>query len=226
MYLDDLDIGESLTIHVENNGLKMDFPVTIMENEFDIFVKGHHCFTNASMYYVKVVAPNLSISHFSVFWYNSEEDQTYEFLPVRITLINEPGVLAYCIQCDSEGFTVNRRAFYRVPLYAEGSIILGEAKKKKFQCTLHDLSMSGVAVNIRDFPSNLDVRGAHFTCRFHDPVLHSEVVLVGICVRKQEIGETITRLGCRIVGADADLSKYINNKQTEYLKAHGNHPIV
>lgn len=146
-----------------------------------------------------------------------EGGRAWQFSNVKIRNIKTPdGTLYHEITCKSEGRQINRRGAVRVWLGEPGTASVGLGSKP-FDVTVKDISVSGVA-----FFCSKDVEiqeGSLVHVQFKDEEANTRFDMNAIIVRSEEMERSRMLYGCKLNQESTAISKYVNDKQREKLKA-------
>ncbi len=152
-----------------------------------------------------------------VFAVNKADMRVYQFNNVKIRNIKMPDDKIYHeIRCMTPGKIVNRRAACRVWLGFDG-IAQIELNKRTYDVVIKDISVTGIS-----FVCGGDVKVepdmvVHLT--FEDESSKVRFSIGAIVVRSEEADHQKIVYGCRLNQESSAISKYVNEKQREKLRA-------
>ena len=146
-----------------------------------------------------------------------EGGRAWQFTNVKIRNIKtQDGSLYHEISCKTEGKLINRRGACRVWLGEPGTAMVGLGGKP-FDVTVKDISVSGIAFicsKDQDIPE-----GSIVHIQFHDADANTRFDMKAIIVRSEEMEKSRMLYGCKLNQESAAISRYVNDKQREKLKA-------
>lgn len=148
---------------------------------------------------------------------NSEDQKVYEWNNVQIVNVKkEDGSMYHQIMCKTPGKQVNRRGACRVWVGIDGLAQIG-LSRNTHEVMIKDISISGIS-----FICSKEVKadnGSVVHLTFLDKEVNAKFSIGAIIVRSEEIDEYSVMYGCRLNSESNAISKYINDKQREKLRA-------
>lgn len=154
-----------------------------------------------------------------VYIINSSDGRVYQFNNISIHSFKDVDGNVYQEVSfkNPEGKVTNRRGAIRVWLGMDGKVKLGNAREEH-SVTIKDISATGIAF-ICDEGTEVEM-GMPITVTFHDEKTGRPFILNANVVRYTDI-EDHRRIvyGCRFKNESDMVSKYVNEKQREKLKA-------
>lgn len=152
-----------------------------------------------------------------VFAVNQSDLRVYQFNNVKIRNIKTAEDKTYHeITCLTPGKIVNRRAACRVWLGFDAVAQIG-LNKKTYNVIVKDISVTGISfICTEDVKVEPDMV-VHLT--FEDEVSKIRFSIGAIVVRSEEADHRKTIYGCRMNQESSAISKYVNEKQREKLRA-------
>ncbi len=148
---------------------------------------------------------------------NLADMKAYQFNNVTIRNIKTPdGNLYHEITAKMPGIIVNRRNACRVWLGFEGIAQIG-LNKKTYDVIIKDLSVSGIAFICKEEISVSPGTVVHLS--FADDVTKTKFSLGAIIVRSEDMDNYRIMYGCKLNQESSAISKYVNDKQREKLRA-------
>ena len=146
-----------------------------------------------------------------------ESERAYQFTNVRIrTIKNDKGEIYHEIVAPTEAKQINRRGACRVWLGDDGVGSCGH-DGKLFYVTIKDISVSGIS-----FYCTKDIiipDGSIVCLEFDDDSTGMHFSLAAIIVRSVEMDDTKIMYGCKLNQESNVISKFVNDKQREKLRA-------
>lgn len=148
---------------------------------------------------------------------NQSDQKVYEFNNVAIQNIKTPEEqLFHKIICRFPGKTVNRRNGCRVWLGIDGVAQIG-TNKTPYDVMVKDISVNGISFVC---PGNIQVEmGTIVHLAFFDDSTQTNFSLGAIVVRSEEMDQYKIVYGCKLNQESNAISKYVNEKQREKLRA-------
>ncbi|MBQ0028281.1 MAG: PilZ domain-containing protein [Lachnospiraceae bacterium] len=148
---------------------------------------------------------------------DSEEGRAFQFSNVKIRNIKtQDGKLYHEVSCKTEGKAINRRGACRVWI-GESGVASAGLGTPPFDVTVKDISISGIAF-ICDKDQDIPV-GNVVHINFKDDSANTRFDVSAIIVRSEEMERSRIMYGCKLNQESAAISKYVNEKQREKLKA-------
>lgn len=152
-----------------------------------------------------------------VFAVNQDDLRVYQFNNVKIRNIKMPDEKMYHeITCALPGKIVNRRAACRVWLGFDGIAQIG-LNKRTYDVIIKDISVTGISFicggDVKVEPDMV----VHLT--FEDESSKVRFSIGAIVVRSEEADSRKIVYGCRLNQESSAISKYVNEKQREKLRA-------
>ena len=148
---------------------------------------------------------------------DQENGRAWQFSNIKIRNIKtQDGNLFHEISCKTEGKAINRRGACRVWIGESGVASTGLGKPA-FDVTIKDISISGIA-----FICGKDQEiseGSVVHLNFRDDVANTRFDLSAIVVRSEEMERSRVVYGCKLNQESSAVSRYVNEKQREKLKA-------
>ena len=152
-----------------------------------------------------------------IFAVNQADSKVYQFNHVQIRNVKtSEGNLFHEITCKSEGRPVNRRNACRVWLGLDGEMQVGLGKKS-YNVLIKDISVNGIAFVCRsDVAVDL---GSVVRLTFFDDTTKTKFNIGSIVVRSEQLEQYKVMYGCKLNQESTAISKYVNDKQREKLRA-------
>lgn len=148
---------------------------------------------------------------------NPKEGKAYRFSNIKIRNVKtSEGELFHEVTCPTEAKLVNRRGACRVWLGEAGTVSVGLAGKP-INVVVKDISVSGIAF-ICDKDADVhndDIVRVSFT----DSTANTKFTLGAVIVRSEELARSQKLYGCKLKQESNTITKFVNEKQREKLKA-------
>ena len=148
---------------------------------------------------------------------NLADQKVYEWINVDIVNVKTPeGNIYHRIVSKQPGKQVNRRNGCRVWVGLDGTAQIGTNK------AVHDVIIKDISVNGISFVCGKDVEaelGTIVHLVFYDDATRSSFRLGAIIVRSEDVDRHKVMYGCRLNQESSAISKYVNEKQREKLRA-------
>lgn len=155
----------------------------------------------------------------AIYIINFHDSRVYQFNNISIRSFRNPDGSLYQVVTfkTPEGKVANRRGAVRVWLGTEGKVVLGN-KKEEHPVVIKDISATGISF-VCDEDTEVEM-GMPITLSFFDEKMCRPFTLNANVVRYADL-EDHTRIvyGCRFSSESDAISRYVNEKQREKLKA-------
>ncbi|MBQ7954683.1 MAG: PilZ domain-containing protein [Lachnospiraceae bacterium] len=211
MRIEELVMGQKLTLQIVINSEQLEFPLTIME----VVPKKHGIYTNAIMKDEKVLSFKASgiLTHLIVAF---DDAKPHIFYNVTVqTLKSDSGNFCYFISTLGPSKEFNRRGAFRCFLGLYSSVQIG-VNNTALDTTIKDVSVTGFSfilpATAREFKPGaiahvvltdyIQERNENYT--FH---------LTGIIVRNYKLENGSTVYGCKLNAKVIGLDRYITIKE-------------
>ena len=147
----------------------------------------------------------------------SDEGKAWQFSNIKVRNVKKhDGGLFHEITCKTEGKPINRRGAVRVWIGEPGMASVG-ISRDVFDVIVKDISVNGIAF-ICD--NNIEISaGSVVNVTFKDPTSNTRFEISSIVVRSEEMEKNRTLYGCKLNQENTAISRYVNEKQREKLKA-------
>ena len=148
---------------------------------------------------------------------DADGGRAFQFSNIKIRNIKtKDDNLFHEVSCKTEGKAINRRGACRVWIGESGVASTGLGTTP-FDVTVKDISISGIAF-ICDKDKDIPV-GNVVHINFRDEAAKTRFDFSAIIVRSEEMERSRVMYGCKLNQESAAISKYVNEKQREKLKA-------
>lgn len=154
----------------------------------------------------------------SMYVVSPADNRVYVYTGVTIKSYRvSDGTVYQVVECRSEeGRVTNRRGAHRVWIGVTGSLMMGESKHE-YRVTIKDISATGIAFVCDE---NIEVNmGMPITLSFTDEENRKNFRLMATVVRSDNSEYKRVIYGCKFKEESNILSKYVNEKQRQNLKA-------
>lgn len=146
-----------------------------------------------------------------------EGGRAWQFANIKMRNIKtREDKLFHEVSCKTEGKAINRRGACRVWI-GESGVASAGLGTPAFDVTVKDISISGIAF-ICDKDQDIPV-GNVVHINFRDEAANTRFDVSAIIVRSEELERSRVMYGCKLNQESAAISKYVNEKQREKLKA-------
>ena len=141
---------------------------------------------------------------------------TYIWTDIKVEYHSSPFDY-YRITSERESTVLeNRRAAVRVPVNIEASCRIGNGKGMS-PCTVHDLSIYGVGVNLDLRFAGKNIVNQMIYVTFCDQELEQTYEIYGICTHTTPLKKGLIRCGCKIIEVKPSINEYVSTRQTAEL---------
>ena len=148
---------------------------------------------------------------------DQESGRAWQFSNIRVRNIKTAdGNLFHEVTCKTEGKAINRRGACRVWIGESGVASTGLGQPA-FDVTVKDISISGIAF-ICSKDQELS-EGTVVHINFRDEQTKTRFDVSAIVVRSEEMERSRIIYGCKLNQESSAISKFVNEKQREKLKA-------
>lgn len=148
---------------------------------------------------------------------DSEGGRAWQFSNIKMRNIKtRDDNLYHEVSCKTEGKAINRRGACRVWI-GESGVASAGLGTPPFDVTVKDISISGIAF-ICDRDHDIPV-GNIIHINFRDEETNTRFDVSAIIVRSEEMEKSRVMYGCKLNQESTAISKYVNDKQREKLKA-------
>lgn len=148
---------------------------------------------------------------------DQEGGRAWQFTNIKVRNIKtKDDKLYHEISCKTEAKAINRRGACRVWI-GESGVASAGLGSPAFDVTVKDISISGIAF-ICDKDQDIPV-GNVVHINFRDEDANTRFDVSAIIVRSEEMERSRIMYGCKLNQESAAISKYVNEKQREKLKA-------
>lgn len=136
----------------------------------------------------------------------------YVWKGIAVNCVYDEGKTVYKLTATAEGYEMNRREAFRLFVGVSGVCQIG-ANRKALDVIVKDVSMTGFS-----FVSNENIdKVINMPVRLVFGDMKYNFSLMGLVVRKVVLEETKILYGCKISVENANLEKYINEKQRQLM---------
>lgn len=211
MYIEELEIGKSLTIQAVIGSDQLEFPITILET----LPKKHGIITSAIIKDEKVLSFKAAgiLTHLIV---SFDENKPHVFYNVDIQILkSDDGGYCYFISTPAVSKEFNRRSAFRCYVGLRASVQVG-SHTTTINTTIKDISSTGfsfiVSPETKEFKTGSI---AHIVLTDYLKETHEnfKFPLSGIIVRSYKMENGNTVYGCRLNAKVIGLDRYILVKQ-------------
>ena len=122
----------------------------------------------------------------------------------------------YHIKSDQESTLENRRRALRVPINFKSSCTMSDLEGK-YPCTVCDVSVTGVGINIDISLAEKNPLHRLVYTRFRDEIMEKDFFITARVLHSTPLDSRISRCGCEIINVSPSINEYINLKQMHKL---------
>ena len=122
----------------------------------------------------------------------------------------------YHIKCETESTLENRRRALRVPINFKSSCTMSDLEGK-YPCTVCDVSVTGVGINIDIALAEKNPIHRLVYTRFTDEILGKDFFITARVLHSTPLDRKTSRCGCEIINVSPSINEYINLKQMHKL---------
>ena len=154
----------------------------------------------------------------SMYVVSEEDSRVYVYMGVTIKSYRvSDGTVYQVVECRfEEGRVTNRRGAHRVWIGVIGSVMMGDSKHEH-RVTIKDISATGIAF-VCDDKTEVTM-GMPLTLSFTDEENNKSFRLMATVVRSEDSEYQRIVYGCKFKEESNIISKYVNDKQRQNLKA-------
>ena len=211
MYLNEIENESVIQISVGIGMQVLEFSTKVME------IKEQSIYAEPIMRDDKIVGFSTKGLIINICVVNKSDMKAYQFNNVAIKNIKTPdGNLFHEIFAKMPGKIVNRRNACRVWLGIDGIAQIG-LNKKTYEVIIKDISVSGIAFICREDVVASPGMVVHLS--FTDENTKTKFNIGAIIVRSEEMENYRIMYGCKLNQESNAISKYVNEKQREKLRA-------
>ena len=122
----------------------------------------------------------------------------------------------YHIKCNDESRLENRRRALRVPINFRSTCTMSNLDGK-YPCTVCDVSVTGVGINIDIALAEKNPVHRLVYTRFRDEIMGKDFYITARVLHSTQLDRKTSRCGCEIVTVSPSINEYINLKQMHKL---------
>ena len=212
MLISDMKAGMAVQIVAARGVRTMEFSSNVIETEQNT-VKIDPIYQDDKL--IGFDNPGIVLSMYVV---SPEDNRVYVYMGVTIKSYRiTDGTVYQVVECRSnEGRVTNRRGAHRVWLGMTGSLMIGDSKHEH-RVTIKDISATGIAFVCNDITEV--TMGLPVTLSFTDEENRKSFRLMATVVRSDNSEYRRVIYGCKFKEESNIISKYVNEKQRQNLKA-------
>ena len=213
MLTTDIRPGQSVQIVAARGVRTMEFSTNVMEADGKT-VKVEPIYQDDKL----VGFDNSTNVVLSMYVVSQEDNRVYVFTGVTIKSYKvSDGSVYQVVECrNEEGRVTNRRGAHGVWIGVTGSVMMGDSKHEH-RVTIKDISATGIAF-VCDDKTEVTM-GMPLTLSFTDEDNRKSFRLMATVVRSEDSGYQRIIYGCKFKEESNIISKYVNEKQRQNLKA-------
>jgi len=148
---------------------------------------------------------------------DADEGRAWQFSNIKVRNVKKhDGALFHEVSCKTEGKAINRRGAVRVWIGETGSASVGFSRES-FDIIVKDVSVNGIAFICSNDIEVHEGNVANIT--FKDPSSNTRFEVSAIVVRSEEMEKGRMLYGCKLNQENTAISRYVNEKQREKLRA-------
>ena len=122
----------------------------------------------------------------------------------------------YHIKCDAESTMENRRRALRVPINSKSICTMSDLEGK-YPCTVCDVSVTGVGINIDIALAEKHTIHRLVYTQFKDEAINTVFYITARVLHSTPLDSKTSRCGCEIINVSPSINEYINLKQMHKL---------
>lgn len=211
MFLHEIDVESKVTILVRIGSQTLPFD-TKVEDVLDDGILTEPIYRNDKLVGFKTKGLIITLQIFNI-----SDEKVYEFTNVEILNVKtKDDKIHHKMVCKNPGKQINRRTAVRVWLGIDGVAQIG-IHRVAYEVIVKDISVSGISFILHKDLKLKQGTIVHIT--FNDTDARVKFSLGAIIVRQAPLEDGRMLYGCRLNQESPSISKYVNDKQREKLKA-------